>query len=103
MKSAVAFMGTPGALFSVVMQSATGHLVVLDRKADTWERVCRETVDKDADLERYAVLHEPSMRATTCKSQREARELAARVSGLSRSEARAEMDKWESFSASVAT
>lgn len=97
MKCAAIHMGTPGALFSIVMQHAEGALVVIDRKVDTWERVARERLDMDTDLQRYAVLHEPSRRAITCKSHREARAEAARVSGLSRAEAKEELAKWETF------
>ena len=104
MKCAVIHMGTPGALFSVVMQNSAGALLVLDRKADTWERVGRATPEQDEGLagdkpalERYAVIHEPSRRATTCKSQRIARELAAEVSGLSRADAKRTIESWEAF------
>ena len=97
MSRARPFCDTPGAICSIPMQHDAGTLVVIDRKEDEWERVCRETPEKDAGLERYAVLHEPSMRATTCRTSVKARELAAEVSAMFRIEAQRVLDSWEFF------
>jgi hypothetical protein len=86
-KCGVAFMGTPGVLFSVRLQHYAGSLVVIDRQKDTWERVAEGE-------HRYAVQHEPSRRATTCRSAREAREYACTVAVLERQEAQRTVDSW---------
>lgn len=90
MKKSSAFLGTPGTLFSVVCQHADGVLVVIDRKADTWERVCEGE-------NRYAIQHEPSRKAITVKSTRAAREEVARLSELSRREFATVTSLWEQF------
>jgi hypothetical protein len=86
-KKTAAFGGTPGTLFAVVCQHARGCLVVIDRKADTWERVYEGE-------HRYAIMHEPSRRATTVTSVKKAREEVERVSALVKSEFAAEIDQW---------
>jgi hypothetical protein len=91
------FLDTPGAICALPMQHGKGTLVVIDRSQDTWERVARETPEKDEGLLRYAVWHEPSGRAVTCKTSVKARELAAEVSAMFRKEAATMIESWEPF------
>ena len=84
-----AYMGTPGVVSSVVMQHAFGHVVVIDRKRDTWER-CPEGDG------RYAVLIEPRRRYWTTRSPSRAREEQARISAMSRSEIEQAIRDWRS-------
>lgn len=87
MKKTASFLGTPGTLFAVVCDHAPGVLVVIDRKADKWERVYEGE-------HRYAIQHEPSRRAITVTSVAKAREEVARISALSASAFKTETAKW---------
>lgn len=87
MKKTAAFLGTPGTLFSVVCDHVGGVLVVIDRKADKWERVYEGE-------HRYAIVHEPSRKATTVTSVSKARDEVARLSALSKTAFREETAQW---------
>lgn len=83
-----AYLGTPGVISSVVLQYAFGHVVLIDRKKDTWERA------PEGDG-RYAVMVEPRRRYITTRSPSKAREEQARISALSRRDLEWELRDWK--------
>lgn len=86
-RKTTAWWGTPGTVLAVMCDHSPAKLVVIDRDADTWERVYEGEY-------RYAIMHEPSRRATTVKSLRAAREEVDRVSALNRTALREEIARW---------
>ena len=83
-----AYLGTPGVVSSVILQHAFGHALVIDRKADKWDR-CPEGDG------RFAVMLEPRRRYTTMRSLAKAREEQARVSELRRVQIEALILGWK--------